>query len=95
MINKRQSWKWKIICGNFKNPISEFDVGQMSFENRRTCKAHFVSTTRGGKVWNMDWWSSKKAQLQTTISIKKYATKYSPKWMGAIYFSTTIYGSKS
>jgi hypothetical protein len=67
----------------------------MSFENRRKiCMAHVISTTRGGKVWSMDWWFFEKAQLQTTIYKEKYVIKYSPKWMGAIYFSTAICGSE-
>jgi hypothetical protein len=62
--NKRQSWKWKKICANSKNPILKSDVGQMSFENRKKiCRTQVVSTTRNGKAWSMDWWSSKKAQL--------------------------------
>jgi hypothetical protein len=74
--NKRQSWKWG-ICGNYINPISEFDVGQMSFGKRkRTCKAQVVSTTRGGKVWNMDWWSLEKAHLQTMISTERDVIEY-------------------
>jgi hypothetical protein len=56
--------------------------------------AHVTSTTRGGKVWSMDWWFLEKTQLQTTISKEKYAIEYSPKWMGAVYFLTTICGSK-
>jgi hypothetical protein len=33
----------------YKNPILEFDVGQMSFKNKgKTYKAQVVSTTRGG-----------------------------------------------
>ncbi len=53
--NKSQSWKWKEVCGNYKNPILEFDVRQTSYENnRKTYKTHVVSTTKGGKVWSMD-----------------------------------------
>jgi hypothetical protein len=33
----------------YKNPISESNVGHMSFENRRkACEAHVVFTTRSG-----------------------------------------------
>jgi hypothetical protein len=39
------------ICENYKNPILEFDVGQTSFKNiKKRCKAHVISTTKGGKV---------------------------------------------
>jgi hypothetical protein len=59
----------------------------MSFDNiRKTCKAHVISTTSSGMAWSMDWGSSKKAQLQTTISIEIDVVDYSSKWMGAIYF---------
>jgi hypothetical protein len=33
--NRRQSSKWKGICKDYKNPISKFDVGKTSFENKR------------------------------------------------------------
>jgi hypothetical protein len=52
--NKKQSWKWRRLCKNYRNPISKFDVGQTNCENKRkTCKTH-VSTTIGGKAWSMD-----------------------------------------
>jgi hypothetical protein len=31
--NKKQSWKWKGIYKAYKNPILEYDVGQMNFDN--------------------------------------------------------------
>jgi hypothetical protein len=40
----------------------------------------------------MDWGSSKKAQLQMMISMKRDAVDYSPSYMGVIYFSTIICG---
>jgi hypothetical protein len=53
-INIIQPWEWKGVCYTYKNPISEFDVGQISSENKgKTYRAH-VSTTRGGTMWNMD-----------------------------------------
>jgi len=55
---------------------------------------HVVSTIRGGKVWSMDWWFSENTQLQMTISMERNAIKYSPKWMGVVYFLPIIYGSK-
>ncbi len=30
MKNKRQSWKWSEVCGNYRNPVSELNVGQIS-----------------------------------------------------------------
>ncbi len=59
--NRRKSWKWGGVCRAYKNPISEYDVGQMSFENRRkACGAQVISTTRSGMVGCMDWGSSEK-----------------------------------
>jgi hypothetical protein len=79
-INRKQSWKWKGVCKAYRNPISKYDVGQMSSNNRgKTWRAHVVFTTRGGMVWNMEKGSSEKAQLQTTISMKIDVVKYSPK----------------
>ncbi len=53
--SRRQSWKWKGICKAYIIPILEFDVGQMSFDNKRKIyKAQVISTTRGGMTWNMD-----------------------------------------
>jgi hypothetical protein len=90
--------KQKIIMkmeGSYRNPISESNVGQTSFENKKkTCKTWVISTTRGGKVWSMDCWSFETTQLQTTISMEKDAVEYSPKWVGTIYFSTAICDSK-
>ncbi len=52
------------MCRTYKNPISEFDVGHMSFENRRKdYEAQVVSTTRSGTKGHMDWGFSKKAQF--------------------------------
>ncbi len=46
-IDKRKFWKWRGIWKVYKNPISKFDVGQMSFENKRkACRAHAISTTK-------------------------------------------------
>jgi hypothetical protein len=54
-INIRQSWKWKGVSKVYKNPISEFDVGHMSYENRKkACGAHVVSTIKGSATWSMD-----------------------------------------
>jgi hypothetical protein len=54
-INKKSSWKWKGVCWAYKNPILDFNVGQMSSKNRRkTCKAHVIFTTRGGMAWSMN-----------------------------------------
>jgi len=45
-----------------KKPISKFDVGQRSFENKgKAYGAQVVSTTRCGMTWNMDWGSLEKA----------------------------------
>jgi hypothetical protein len=33
-IDKRQFQKWRGVCRAYRNPILEFDVGQMSFENK-------------------------------------------------------------
>ncbi len=53
--NWRQFWKWRRLYKAYKNPISKFDVGQMNYGSRgKTCKAHVVSTTRGGTTWSMD-----------------------------------------
>jgi hypothetical protein len=44
--NKKKSWKWKGICGNYTNPILESNVGKTSFDNKRkTCKTKVVPTT--------------------------------------------------
>jgi hypothetical protein len=43
----------------------------------------------------MDGGSLEKAQLHMTISMKKDVVNYSPKWVDVVYFSATIYGSKS
>jgi hypothetical protein len=95
MKNKRQSWKWRRVYGNYRNPISESDVGLMNSKNiKKTCKAHVVSTISDGKVWTVDWWFLEKAQLQTTKSMERDAVKLSPKWVDAIYFSVTICGLK-
>ncbi len=38
--NRRQFRKWRGIYRAYRNPISEFDVGHMSFENRgKACEA--------------------------------------------------------
>jgi hypothetical protein len=42
----------------------------------------------------MDWGFPEKAQLQTTISMERDVVNYLPKLVGAVYFSTVIYGSK-
>jgi len=53
--NKRQNWKWKTVCKAYINPISKFDVGHMSFENKgKACGAQVVSTTRSGIPRCMD-----------------------------------------
>jgi hypothetical protein len=53
--NKTKFWKWRGVCKAYKNPISKFDVGHMSFENRRkACRAHVISITRSGMVGCMD-----------------------------------------
>jgi hypothetical protein len=37
------------MCENYTNPISKYDVGQMSSKNKKKpCKAQVISTTRGG-----------------------------------------------
>jgi hypothetical protein len=57
--NIKKSWKWKGICWAYKNPILEFDVEQMSSDNRgKACRPQVVSTTRGGTTWSMEWGSS-------------------------------------
>jgi len=57
--DKKQSWKWRRVCRAYKNPISEFNVGQMNSKNKRkACGAHIVSNTRGGTTRHMDWGSS-------------------------------------
>ncbi len=53
-IDRKQFWKWRGSCKAYKNPILEFDVGQMSFENKgKSCRAHVVSNIRNGKqdIW--------------------------------------------
>jgi len=38
-----------------ETPVSKFDVGQTSFENKRNIyRIQIVSTTKGGKAWIMD-----------------------------------------
>jgi hypothetical protein len=50
----------------------------MIFENRgKAYDAHVLSTTKGGTTRSMDSGSSKKAQLHTTISMKRNAVNYS------------------
>jgi hypothetical protein len=42
----------------------ESDVGKTNFDNKwKICKAHVVSTTKGGTSWSMDYGSLEKAQL--------------------------------
>jgi hypothetical protein len=53
-----------MICRAYKNPISKFNVGQTSAENRgEACGAHIISTTSNGMAGRMDWGFSKKAQF--------------------------------
>ncbi len=60
----RQSLKWRGVCKAYKNPILESDVGKTNFDNKwKICKAHVVSTTKGGTSWSMDYGSLEKAQL--------------------------------
>jgi hypothetical protein len=50
-----KSWKWRGICRAYKNPISEFDVRQTSFENKRKAWGeHVIFTTRNGTAWRID-----------------------------------------
>ncbi len=57
--NKRQSWKWRRICGAYRNPISESNVGHMKTKNKKKAySAHVVFTIRSGMARRMDWGSS-------------------------------------
>jgi hypothetical protein len=49
-----------------------------------------VFTTRDGKAWSMDWWFSKKAQLQTMISMEINEVEYSPKCVVVVYMLAII-----
>ncbi len=50
-----KSWKWRGVWRAYKNPILEFDVGQISSKNKKkTYKAQVIFTTIGGMVWSMD-----------------------------------------
>jgi hypothetical protein len=49
-------------CRVYRNPILEFNVGHMSFENeRKACGAQVISTIRGGMARHMDWGFLEKA----------------------------------
>jgi hypothetical protein len=55
MSNIRQYWKWRGGCKVYKNPILEYDVGQMSAENGgKACEAQVIFSTRSGMVRHMD-----------------------------------------
>jgi len=54
-LDKKQFKKWRGVCKAYKNPISEFDVGHTSVENRgKAYRAHVVFSTRSGTMKCMD-----------------------------------------